>query len=57
MKKYQYDIEIIHEPSGEYLNYSFESELAEDEIDIYKEFIRDISVVVSNVEEIEEEEE
>lgn len=48
----RYDIEIIHEPSGNYLNYSFESDLEEDEINILDEFIRDISVVITDVEEI-----
>jgi hypothetical protein len=51
----RYDIEIIHEPSGAYLNYSFSTDLNEDELDIYKDFIRDISVVVNDVEEIEDE--
>lgn len=50
----RYDVEIIHEPSGAYLNYSFESD--DEDLDIYKEFIRDISVVVINEEEVEEDE-
>jgi hypothetical protein len=50
----RYDVEIIHEPSGEYLNYSFESD--DEDLDIYKEFIRDISVVVINEEEVEDDE-
>jgi hypothetical protein len=51
----RYDVEIIHEPSGAYLNYSFETDLDENELDIYKDFIRDISIVVNDVEEIEDE--
>ena len=52
---YKYDIEVIHEPSGAYLNYSFDTDLDENELDIYKDFIRDISIVVNNMEEIEDE--
>jgi len=51
----RYDVEVIHEPSGAYLNYSFETDLDENELDIYKDFIRDISIVVNDVEEIEDE--
>jgi hypothetical protein len=51
----RYDVEVIHEPSGAYLNYSFNTDLNEDELDIYKDFIRDISIVVNDVEEIEDE--
>lgn len=54
MKKYRYEIEIIHEPSGAYLNYEVISE--EEDLDHYKDFIRDISVIVTDVEEFEEEE-
>ena len=50
----RYDIEIIHEPSGAYLNYSFESDIEERDMDILGEFIRDISVVVTDVEDVEE---
>ena len=51
MKKY--DIEVIHEPSGSYLNYSFESDLDPEDIDVYNEFIRDISIIINDVEEVE----
>lgn len=51
MKKY--DIEVIHEPSGSYLNYSFESDLEPQDIDVYNEFVRDISIIINNVEEVE----
>ena len=51
----RYEVEVIHEPSGAYLNYSFDTDLNEDELDIYKDFIRDISIVVNDVEEIEDE--
>lgn len=51
----RYDVEVIHEPSGSYLNYSFNTDLNEDELDIYKDFIRDISIIVNDVEEIEDE--
>ena len=51
----RYEVEVIHEPSGAYLNYSFETDLDENELDIYKDFIRDISIIVNDVEEIEDE--
>lgn len=51
----RYDVEVIHEPSGAYLNYSFDTDLDENELDIYKDFIRDISIIVNDVEEIEDE--
>ena len=50
----RYEVEVIHEPSGAYLNYSFDTDLNEDELDIYKDFIRDISIVVNDIEEVEE---
>lgn len=49
----RYDIEIIHEPSGAYLNYSVETD--EPDPDFYESFIRDISVVVVDSEDIEDE--
>jgi len=51
----RYEVEVIHKPSGAYLNYSFDTDLDENELDIYKDFIRDISIIVNNVEEIEDE--
>jgi hypothetical protein len=50
---YKYDIEVIHEPSGSYLNYTVMTEEPID--DHYKDFIRDISIIVNDVEEIEDE--
>ena len=50
---YKYDIEVIHEPSGSYLNYIVMT--AEPIDDHYKDFIRDISIIVNDVEEIEDE--
>jgi hypothetical protein len=52
----RYDIEVIHEPSGAYLNYSFFTDEEESEMDILAEFTRDISIVVTDVEDVEEEE-
>lgn len=51
MKRYQ--VEILHEPSGAYLNYET---YGEEDVDLYKEFIRDISVVVVEEEEVDPEE-
>lgn len=48
----QYDIEVIHEPSGAYLTYTVFTE--EEDVDHYKDFIRDISIVVTNEEEVDE---
>ncbi len=37
-----YDIEIIHELTGKYMNFTFESDLDEDEV--YREILADISI-------------
>jgi hypothetical protein len=50
----RYEIEILHEPSGAYLNY--ETETDEPDPNFYESFIRDISVIITNEEEIEESE-
>jgi hypothetical protein len=46
----RYEVEVIHEPSGSYLNYFFESDLDAEDIEVYNEFIRDISIVINEVE-------
>jgi hypothetical protein len=50
----RYDIEVIHEPSGAYLNYSFYSDEEESDMNILAEFTRDISIIVIDVEEEEQ---
>ena len=50
----RYDVEIIHEPSGAYLNYSFDSDDELEEVNVYDSFIRDISVIIVNEEEIDQ---
>lgn len=52
MKRYQ--VEVIYEPTGDYLNYSFTSNLEQKDLDIYDEFIRNISIVVVDVDEVDE---
>lgn len=47
----RYDIEIIHEPSGAYLNYSIETD--EPNPDFYQSFINDISLIVINEEDLD----
>ena len=51
----RYEVEVMHEPSGAYLNYVTFSD-ALDIPDLYKEFIRDISVVIVDQEEVDEDE-
>lgn len=50
----RYDIEVIHEPTGAYLNYSVETD--EPDPDFYESFIRDISIVINDVEDLGDEE-
>jgi hypothetical protein len=38
-----YDIELIHEPTGAYVSFEYESEESED--DVWQEIISDISVM------------
>jgi hypothetical protein len=48
---YEYKIELIHEPSGAYMNFAMFSETKEDEVALAKEIWADMSVVVLEVEE------
>jgi hypothetical protein len=50
----RYEIEVIHEPSGAYLNYVVFSEEDQEDLDIYNDFINDISIVIIDEEEVEE---
>lgn len=50
----RYDIEVIHEPSGAYLNYSFFTDEEESEMNILADFTREISIVINDVEEVED---
>lgn len=47
----EYKIELIHEPSGAYMNFTMFSEIKEDEVELAKEIWSDMSVVVLEVEE------
>ena len=47
----EYTIELIHEPSGAYMNFTMFSETKEDEVELAKEIWADMSVVVLEVEE------
>jgi hypothetical protein len=49
----RYEIEVIHEPSGAYLNYVAFTE--ESDPDFYKSFINDISIVIVDKEEVGDE--
>ena len=49
----RYEVEVIYEPTGDYLNYSFTSRLEQKDLDIYDDFIRNISIVVTDVEDID----
>jgi len=55
--KVLHKVEIIHEPSGAYLNYDYVAGEETDLSQILGEFIHDLSIVVVDTEEIEEEEE
>jgi hypothetical protein len=50
----QYEIELIHEPSGAHMSFIMFSETKQDEIELAKEIWADMSVVVLDY--IEEEE-
>lgn len=57
---FEHDIEIIHEPSGKYLTYKFIAEEETPSEEIFKQFVRDLSIIVQDVEQftkLEEEEE
>jgi hypothetical protein len=47
----QYEVEVIHEPSGAYMNFVMFSETNEDEIELAKEIWADMSVVILDYEE------
>ena len=53
--KYEHDVEIIHEPSGEVLTFKFVADEETEMMDIFKQFVHDLSNIVHDVEEIEEE--
>jgi hypothetical protein len=40
----KWSIEVIHEPSGQYMNFEAETD-TEDEFEVYKEVLYDISVI------------
>ena len=42
-----YNVEIIHEPTGTYMNFNYESEEVEERL--WNEIIYDLSVVVTEV--------
>lgn len=44
----EYEIELIHEPSGAYMNFVMFSETEQDEVALAKEIWSDMSVVVLN---------
>lgn len=50
----QYEIELIHEPSGAYMNFILFSELEQDDINIAEEVWADMSVVVLDYKEGDE---
>jgi hypothetical protein len=39
----QYEVEIIHEPTGTYMNFNYESDTEEG--DVWQEILADLSVV------------
>ena len=43
----QYEIEVIHEPTGAYMNFKVESD--QEEGDVWNEVLSDLSVVAFNV--------
>jgi hypothetical protein len=47
----KYEVEVIHEPSGAYMNFVMFSETNEDEIELAKEIWADMSVVILDYEE------
>jgi len=50
----EYTVELIHEPSGAYMNFVMFSDLKEDEVQLSKEIWADMSVVVLDYKEGEE---
>lgn len=39
----QYEVEVIHEPTGTYMNFTTESDLSKDEV--WNEILHDLSIV------------
>jgi hypothetical protein len=50
----EYTVELIHEPSGAYMNFVMFSDVKQDEIELAKEIWADMSVVVLDYVEGEE---
>ena len=50
----QYEIEVIHEPSGAHMNFILFSELEQDDINVAEEVWADMSVVVLDYKEGDE---
>jgi hypothetical protein len=44
----QYEVELIHEPSGAHMSFTVFSETKQDEVELSKEIWADMSVVVLN---------
>jgi hypothetical protein len=53
--KYEHKVEIIHEPSGEVLEFTFTADESTEPDEIFKQFCHDLSIIVHGVEEVEEE--
>ena len=49
----RYEVEVIYEPTGDYLNYSFTSTSEQKDLEIYDDFIKNISIVVTDVEDVD----
>ena len=47
----QYEVELIHEPSGAHMSFIMFSEVEQDEIELANEIWADMSVVVLNYQE------
>lgn len=50
----QYEVELIHEPSGAHMSFIMFSEIKQDEIELANEIWADMSVVVLDYEEGDE---
>ena len=53
---HEYEIELIHEPSGAHMNFVLFSETNEDEVELAKEIWAEMSVVVLDYKEGDEDE-
>jgi hypothetical protein len=49
---HRYNVEVIHEPTGEYISFEYESEETEQEV--WNEILGDLSIVVHEVDQDEE---